>query len=129
MKSNIYNKKRRTRPVCRPDWIMDCVEAGKLLPLESYLLPDFKNDIKCQKYFFGECLKDFFGGYQPKTDVEMIKDAKTHLSKYFSNNNPTNHIIDQKLKSTGHHPVLNHRQILQFEEKTLSGGRSINNKQ
>lgn len=56
----------------------------------------------------------------------MIKDAKTHLSKYFSNNIPTNHIIDQKLKSTGHHPVLNHWQRLQFEDKTMLGGRSIN---
>ena len=37
-KAAIYKKQKRPRPVCRPEWIVDCVHAKRLLPHAPYLI-------------------------------------------------------------------------------------------
>ena len=39
-KANVYKRQKKATPVCRPDWITDSVDQGKLLPFGDYLLKD-----------------------------------------------------------------------------------------
>ena len=56
-KANIYKRQKKPTPVCKPEWIIKCVEQGKLLPFGDYLLEDVRNvDVvgtKSMKSFFG----------------------------------------------------------------------------
>ena len=42
-KANIYKKQRKPIPVCHPNWIVDCVQAKKMLPFADYLLSQVKD--------------------------------------------------------------------------------------
>jgi len=54
-KANIYKRQKKPTPVCRPEWILDCVEKGKLVPFGEYLLEDVREDgdrtTSVQSYF------------------------------------------------------------------------------
>ena len=43
-KANIYKRQKKPIPVVKPKWIMDCVEARKLIPHQNYLLNEVKDD-------------------------------------------------------------------------------------
>ena len=43
-KADMYKKMKQPRPVCTPSWIVDSVNAGKLLPYGNYLLPAFRHE-------------------------------------------------------------------------------------
>jgi len=53
-KANVYKRQKNPTPVCRPTWITDSVERGKLLPFGDYLLGDVKDGAgtKSVKSFF-----------------------------------------------------------------------------
>eukprot|EP00978_Attheya_sp_CCMP212_P012207 scaffold30384_cov53-Attheya_sp.AAC.5 len=54
-KANIYKRQRRPIPVCHPQWVTDCVHAGRLLPHADYLIDevrDAKSATKSVKTFF-----------------------------------------------------------------------------
>jgi DNA repair protein REV1 len=46
-KAKMYQRQRKARPVCKPKWIVDCVQAGKLLSIASYVLCEVKDDATC----------------------------------------------------------------------------------
>ena len=52
-KANMHKRQRKPRPVCRPEWIVDCVKAARLLPHGDYLIkevqPEATNSVK--KFF------------------------------------------------------------------------------
>ena len=39
-KANIYKRQKKPIPICRPEWVTDSVDQGKLLPFGDYLLED-----------------------------------------------------------------------------------------
>lgn len=43
-KAKMYRAQKRPRPVCKPAWIVDSVQAGKQLPCSMYLLEEMKDD-------------------------------------------------------------------------------------
>ena len=43
-KANIYKKQKKPTPVVRPQWIVDCVQAQRLLPHAEYLLTEVRDD-------------------------------------------------------------------------------------
>ena len=44
-KANVYMKQQRNpKPVCRPQWITDSVQAYQLLPFQNYIIDDVKRD-------------------------------------------------------------------------------------
>lgn len=55
-KANMYKRQRNPKPVCRPVWIVDCVQAQRLLPHIDYLLDQIRQDdvvgTKSLKSFF-----------------------------------------------------------------------------
>jgi hypothetical protein len=55
-KAKIYKQQRKPTPICRPQWIVDSVERGMLLPFGDYLLENVLNDdvigTKSVKSFF-----------------------------------------------------------------------------
>lgn len=45
-KANMYKRqKRNPRPVCKPSWIVDSVQAKKLLPVCHYLIDEVRDDV------------------------------------------------------------------------------------
>jgi hypothetical protein len=42
-KAKIYKRQRRPIPVCSPSWVVDCVEARKLLPHAPYLIKEVRD--------------------------------------------------------------------------------------
>lgn len=48
-KANVYKGQRRPRPVCTPSWIVDSVQAGKLLPHGQYLLQELRDQQQQQQ--------------------------------------------------------------------------------
>ena len=52
-KANMYKRQRQPRPVCRPEWIVESVKAGRLLPHGQFLIqevqPEATNSVK--KFF------------------------------------------------------------------------------
>ena len=76
-KANIYKNQKNPTPVCRPEWITESVEEGKLLPFGDYLLKDVMDakapGTKSLKTFFksGSALeKDKEGRRWVDTDPE-----------------------------------------------------------
>ncbi|CAB9502627.1 DNA polymerase IV [Seminavis robusta] len=62
-KADIYKRMRRPLPVVKPAWIVDCVEAFKLLPHGDYLIDEVKdNTVQSVKAFF-----------QPKPQERVIE--------------------------------------------------------
>jgi len=52
-KANIYKRMRKPIPVVRPDWIVDCVQARKLLAHGDYLIQEVKDaQVKGMKTYF-----------------------------------------------------------------------------
>lgn len=52
-KATIYKKQKRPRPVCRPEWIVDSVQAKRLLPHGPYLIQEVQPEATCSvKNFF-----------------------------------------------------------------------------
>lgn len=43
-KANMYKRQRRPRLVCKPGWIVESVQAGKLLLASDYLINEVKDD-------------------------------------------------------------------------------------
>jgi hypothetical protein len=42
-KADIYKRQRKPRPVCKPSWIVDSVQQGRVLPPGNYLLEELKD--------------------------------------------------------------------------------------
>jgi len=67
-KANIYKRQKKPIPVCRPEWVTDSVDQGKLLPFGDYLLEDVVD-----KEFTGtKSVKSFFN--TTKSSEESSKD-------------------------------------------------------
>lgn len=63
-KANIYQHQQKPTPVCRPEWITESVECGKLLPFADYLLENVRNP----NAIGTKSVKSFFGTKTPPTD-------------------------------------------------------------
>lgn len=61
-KAKIYRKQKKPIPVVRPEWIVDCVEAGRLLPFADYLLDQVTEEHVCAsvKSFFRQKVEEEF---------------------------------------------------------------------
>ena len=59
-KANIYKRQKKPTPVCRPEWISDSVDKGKLLPHADYLV----EDVKGGDDFGTKSVKSFFTSKQ-----------------------------------------------------------------
>jgi Nucleotidyltransferase/DNA polymerase involved in DNA repair len=73
-KAKIYKKQRNPIPVVKPKWIVDCVNAGKLLPHADYLLNQIRNDN------VGLSVKAFFTN-QPSSSRTLIGDEDANQGK------------------------------------------------
>jgi hypothetical protein len=69
-KANMLKQQRRPRPVVSPTWIMDCIQAQRLLPHGDYLLPELKARDASQPG-----IKSLFAHKESKT-----RDSSTSLS-------------------------------------------------
>lgn len=67
-KAHVYKRQRQPRPVCRPEWIVDSVNAGKLLPHGQYLIQEVQPEAT-------NSVKNFFGSAKAKTVTEPCVDV------------------------------------------------------
>jgi nucleotidyltransferase/DNA polymerase involved in DNA repair len=65
-KAKIYKRQKKPIPVVRPEWIVDCVEAGRLVPFADYLLEEVREENVCAS------VKSFF----QKKEAEDVLDTR-----------------------------------------------------
>jgi DNA repair protein REV1 len=82
-KANIYKSQQKPTPVCRPDWITESVECGKLLPFADYLLDNVRNANALS-------VKSFFGTKTPPSDAHELIDNTLSSTKNDMNVGSTN---------------------------------------
>ena len=77
-KANIYKRQKKPTPICRPEWITDSVEQGKLLPFGDYLL----EDVVDRDAVGTKSVKSFFSTKKPVGgDMHRSKDDLNHTKK------------------------------------------------
>ena len=80
-KANIYKRQKNPTPVCRPQWITDSVEQGKLLPFGDYLLEDVRDEdtigTKSVKSFFTSKPQHKNASLATTGNEEMIDESAT----------------------------------------------------
>lgn len=78
-KANIYKRQKKPTPICRPEWITDSVEQGKLLPFGDYLL----EDVVDRNVVGTKSVKSFFSTKKKPVDGDMhrSKDDLNHTKK------------------------------------------------
>ena len=75
-KAKIYKKQKQPIPVVRPDWIVDCVKAARLLSHANYLLKEVRDEST------GASVKSFFkSSLSPKKkstskDICIVEESK-----------------------------------------------------
>lgn len=81
-KAKIYKKQRKPTPVCRPEWIVDSVKKGVLLPYADYLLDDVMDKdtfgTKSVKTFFSEnnCNRKAMASCEEATKTGVVSSPK-----------------------------------------------------
>ena len=81
-KANVYKRQKKPAPVCRPEWITDSVDQGKLLPFGDYLL----EDVVDKESTGTKSVKSFFNATKPseessKDDTNAGNDRKISPKK------------------------------------------------
>jgi BRCT domain, a BRCA1 C-terminus domain/impB/mucB/samB family len=76
-KAAIYKKARNPLPVCKPAWILDSVNARRVLPATDYLLDEVRNDtvagLRSLTSFFGKSVSEGV------VDTEMMFNDSTSV--------------------------------------------------
>jgi len=115
-KANTYKRQKKPIPVCRPEWITDSVEQGKLLLFGDYLL----EDVVDKEYTGTKSVKSFFNTTKPseessKDDTNAAdnrkmspkKDSKsTVTSNKWRDRLPSeaSYSLNDKVRTTGNDP-------------------------
>ena len=81
-KANMYKRQRKPKPVVRPDWIVDSVKAGRLLPHADYLIPEVQLEATSSvKSFF---TKESVVREENKGILKMDQEKKASTSDFAS---------------------------------------------
>jgi DNA repair protein REV1 len=93
-KAKIYKNQKNPTPVCRPEWITDSVEKGKLLPFGEYLL----QDVMEAKTPGTKSLKSFFG-------PESCSNEKPNTNRWADTDpSKSNYYINGQVRTVGNDP-------------------------
>lgn len=93
-KANIYRNQKNPTPVCRPEWITDSVENGKLLPFGDYLL----DDVMEAKTPGTKSLKTFFAS-------EKVSDNEPDANRWVDTDpSKSNYQISGQVRTVGNDP-------------------------
>jgi hypothetical protein len=93
-KANIYRNQKNPTPVCRPEWITDSVENGKLLPFGDYLL----EDVMEAKTPGTKSLKTFFAS-------EKVSDNEPDANRWVDTDpSKSNYHINGQVRTVGNDP-------------------------
>ena len=102
-KANIYKRQKRPVPVCRPEWITDCVAQGKLLAYGKYLLQSVRAEST-------KSVKSFFHENKKREQLDLRNDAMV-LSESASENrwrdrdpSEANYQLDGQVRTVGNDP-------------------------
>lgn len=72
-KAKIYKEQKRPKPVCHPKWIVDCVNAQKLLPYGDYLI----DEVRDKENGTTKSMKEYFSS----SSTAAVSKTKTKSSK------------------------------------------------
>lgn len=116
-KSNIYKHQQNPTPVCRPEWITESVECGKLLPFADYLLENVRNPntigTKSVKSFFGKKTPPTDNIHEqidntpsPKNDMNILSTDEPKYENRWHDTNPseTNYHLKGQVRTVGNDP-------------------------
>ena len=79
-KAKIYKKQKRPVPVVKPQWIVDCVEAGRLLPHADYLLDEVREENVCasvKSFFKAKESRECIGQDEGCDEGVLVQEANT----------------------------------------------------
>ena len=115
-KANVYKRQKKPIPVCRPEWITDSVDQGKLLPFGDYLL----EDVVDKESTGTKSVKSFFNATKPSEEssnddtnaadnkkMSPKKDSEsTVTSKKWRDRLPSeaSYSLNDKVRTTGNDP-------------------------
>jgi len=85
-KANAYKRQKRPRPVCRPAWIVDSVNEGKLLPCGKYLLVenDDQRQMGIQSMFQKQKLLQLDTNTSSPEKVGVVRNNDQHQQKHYN---------------------------------------------
>ena len=114
-KANIYKSQQKPTPVCRPEWITESVECGKLLPFANYLLDNVRSANALGK----KSVQTFFGTKKrpntdelidnsplPKKDTNKVSTEELKPQHRWHDTNPseTNYHLNGQVRTVGNDP-------------------------
>lgn len=103
----LYRKSQNPIPICKPQWIIDSIAAGKVLNFQNYLLYSNSTNIQPQlAYKFNKKIEVDTSSVMHEQDIEQSKSEIINNETDTNNKNISKHNINDSSK----HDTINNRQ-------------------